>query len=461
MSVHEDTIAAIATPKGIGGIGIIRISGPDAETIGRCLFRSRTGVDAFRSRYLYYGDAISPETGLVLDEVLFSMMRAPHSYTGEDTVEINCHGGPAIMETILAAAVSAGARPADPGEFTKRAFLNNRIDLSQAEAVIELITARTDRGRTFAISQLKGTLSQKIRILRTSLIDILAHLETAIDFTDEDIEPIPFAVLATTIDTTMTDIAGILGTYTEGRIARDGVSVVIAGKPNVGKSSLLNTLLGVKRAIITPIPGTTRDFIEEVFYIKGLPVQIIDTAGVRNADDMIEEEGIRLVWEKASSADLILILVDGSTELTAEDFEVIRKSASHNCLVVVNKTDLPQKLTDTDLAHALPGAAPHRISAKYGTGIAELKDEIHMAVMAGRERNDQAEIVLTGLRHKTALEKAGRLLMEAQTSLREERSPELAALDVREALDSLGEIIGITTHDEVLDRIFAAFCIGK
>lgn len=456
----EDTIAAISTPRGVGGIGIIRLSGTKAEEICHLLFRPRKDVGPLKDRYLYHGIIVSPKTNEVIDEVLISLMRNPHSYTGEDTLEINCHGGPLILETVLDEVIKAGARPALPGEFTKRAFLNNRIDLSQAEAVIDMISAKTERGLNIALSHLRGDLSKKIERLRESLLEILTHLEIFIDFTDDDIEPVPYAEIARKIENIGQDIMKILSTYQGGKFYRNGLKVLITGKPNVGKSSLLNRLIGEKRAIVTPIPGTTRDFIEESISIIGIPVNFIDTAGIRDVNSIVEKEGIGLVWEKAESADLILVLLDGSTRLTGEDLEVIEGNRGRKIALVINKSDLPAKLEDAELHRLLPAIKPLRISAKYGRGIDELKEKIYN--FACDHADDfGSDIIVTNLRHKLALEKATELLIKARDSIMQDLSPELPAFDIRETLDSIGEILGITTNEDILNEIFSNFCIGK
>ncbi|HYA12994.1 MAG TPA: tRNA uridine-5-carboxymethylaminomethyl(34) synthesis GTPase MnmE, partial [Syntrophales bacterium] len=374
----EDTIAAIATPPGVGGIGIIRLSGPKAVDIAHLLFRPSKKADGFKSHQLYHGDIVSPETGAVLDEVLISFMEKPHTYTGEDVIEINCHGGYVILQSVLAEVIKAGARLAEPGEFTRRAFLNNRIDLSQAEAVFDMVMAKTDRGLELAVSHLKGNLSDKIETIRASIIDILALLETSIDFSDEDIDPRLPSEIAEAIGAIVDELRKLASTYREGKIYRDGISVIITGRPNVGKSSLLNRLLGEKRAIVTPIPGTTRDFIEEIISIRGVPVKLTDTAGIREPENIIEKEGIYLVWEKLAQADVVIILLDGSEALTKEDTEIIKRSRAKKFLVVINKADLPHALDDRDLSLHTPDMKPPIwISAKYGEGIPALRDAIH------------------------------------------------------------------------------------
>jgi tRNA modification GTPase len=458
----EDTIAAIATPPGVGGIGIVRISGPKSRDIARLLFRPATNINDFKTHHLYHGDIVSPETGLVIDEVLISFMIKPHSYTGEDTLEINCHGGSLLLQTVLTEVIRAGARPAEPGEFTRRAFLNNRIDLSQAEAIFDAITAKTEKGLHLAVAQLKGNLSAKIETIRSSIVDVLAGLESSIDFSDEDVGEMDVSYVTENMDAIIHDLEAMLATYGEGKSHRDGISAVITGRPNVGKSSLLNRLLGEKRAIVTPMPGTTRDFIEETLTIKGIPVRLTDTAGIREPENIIEKEGISLVRERLSSADIVLVVIDSSAEITSEDIRIIEDNRSKKLLLAINKSDLSSAFHDEGLQHCLSDKnVPFlRISAKYGDGISELKELIHSLVLAGFA-DHQSDQIITNIRHKTVIEKTSHLLSRARESVIGDFSPEFAALDLREALDCLGEISGKTTHDDVLDRIFSTFCIGK
>ncbi|MDO9514583.1 MAG: tRNA uridine-5-carboxymethylaminomethyl(34) synthesis GTPase MnmE [Syntrophales bacterium] len=460
MLAHDDTIAAIATPPGVGGIGIVRVSGPGAEEICRILFKSAASGESLTSHHLYHGDIISPETGGTIDEVLIALMKGPHSYTGEDVLEIHCHGGRLILQTVLNEVIKAGGRPAQPGEFTKRAYLNGRMDLSQAEAVMDMITARTDRGRALALAGLKGRLSEALRPIRSDLIDILSSLESTIDFNEEDISDLPAPTTPNNIENIITRITGILATYQEGKLFRDGLNVVITGRPNVGKSSLLNRLLGERRAIVTPIPGTTRDFIEETISIGGIPVTLTDTAGVRKSSEAIEQEGIAFVWEKALAADMVIILIDGSVPLTEEDAEVIDRNREKQVLLAVNKSDLPRKVTNVQLGELMPGVEPLWISAKYGDGIAELKKQI-AATAAVSSDDTGSDVILANLRHKTALEKTAASLAAAHAILSRGNFPELAAFDLKEALDHLGDIAGETTAEDVLDRIFSTFCVGK
>ncbi len=460
--IGRDTIAAIATPPGIGGIGLIRVSGTEAEGIARRLFRTARPLDAFLSHHLYHGEIVAPETGAVLDDVLIAFLKGPHTYTGEDTLEISCHGGPLILRTVLAEVVHAGARPAERGEFTKRAFLNGRLDLSQAESVLDLITAKTPEGLTAAVDRLKGKLSGRIETIRNAIIDLLAGIEAVIDFAEDDgVVEAPGAGLPE-FQTAIDALLSLAATYRRGRIIREGIGIVIAGRPNVGKSSLLNRILGEKRAIVTPIPGTTRDFIEETVNIGGIPVRLTDTAGIRPPENAIEKEGIDLVWERLATADAVLVLLDGSMALTPEDQRLLAQMHGKPMIPVINKSDLPQRLDEALLRGLLPEATPPavRISAKYGDGFDRLTAAIHGMILA-TPAEETPEAMIADLRHKIALERAAECLISARDGLRDGLPSELAALEVREALDSLGEITGRTTSEEVLDRIFANFCIGK
>ena len=456
---HNDTITAISTPLGVGGIGIVRVSGPLAEAIGWKIFKPGKPLDACESHRLYYGDLVAMETGAVIDEVLITLMRKPHSYTGQDVLEIHCHGGPAIMQAILSETQKAGARQARPGEFTERAYLNGRLDLIQAEAVMDMIQAQTEGALMQALCHLKGGLSEKLQALRSEILDLLAFLEASIDFPEDDTTLSP-AVFVTRIESVAGQITSLLATYREGKLLRDGMTAVIVGKSNVGKSSLLNRLLEEERAIVTPIAGTTRDFIAETIHIKGLPVKLIDTAGIRDSADEIERRGIDRVWEKLAAADLILLVLDGSASLDDHDKKIISRVEGKRIIAVVNKNDLPRKLSEEDIHSLLPEAAFCSISAKYGAGIGDLREDLGRAATEMIE-NRHAETVIANLRHKEALEKAGDLLEKVIDHVRNNQSPEFAAVDLREAFAALGELVGESTSDEVLERIFSTFCIGK
>lgn len=450
----------MATPVGSGGIGIIRVSGSKAEAIGRLVFRPRKDPCPFVSHHLYHGDIVVLETGALLDEVLITLMRAPHSFTGEDVLEIHCHGGPMILQAVLEEALKAGARLAEPGEFTRRAFLNHRLDLSQAEAVADLTAARNSRTLSMALSHLKGRLSEKVEALRASLLDLLSLLEADIDFPDEELEVLPTDSIALSMESAASEIGALLATYDQGRMFREGLKVVITGRPNVGKSSLMNVLLGAERVIVTPIPGTTRDFIEEAIRINGLAVRLTDTAGIREGGDRIEREGVERVWERLAGADVILFLLDGSEDLTGEDRDILARVRGRKVLVAVNKSDLPRRLRETVLEGVLGDTRPLWISAKKGEGIDRLKEEILLCAL-GKDVPAEAETMIGNLRHKVAFETAAAFLLKARENLRQGSPAELAAQDLREALQHLGEIVGASTCEEVLDRIFSRFCLGK
>ncbi len=459
----QDTIAALATPPGTGGIGIIRVSGPLAESIAYRLFKPKNNIITFASHHLYHGDLISPESGIVIDEVLLALMKKPGSYTGEDTLEISCHGGFLVLQAVLKEVIAAGCRPAAPGEFTQRSFLNGRLDLAQAEAISDLIMAKTDRGRELALSHLKGRLSQAVEDLRQEIIAALAFLEADIDFSEEEISRAVDNRTAT-YDGTLKDVIGklaaLLATYEQGKVFRGGANVVLAGKPNVGKSSLLNALLGEKRAIVAPLPGTTRDFIEEYINIAGAPIKLTDTAGIRPPANSIEEQGIALMREKLVAADLIIMIVDGSATLTVEDREIMDALGDRMRLLAVNKADLPQKIDLEEVKTVLLNIDVLAISAKYGQGIDRLKAAIYQALL-GTPGDRQPEVMIANARHKHALEKTVAYLSRAREGIRNDLPAELIAIEIRDALASLGEMVDRTTNEEVLEQIFSRFCIGK
>jgi tRNA modification GTPase len=455
-----DTIAAISTPPGIGGIGIIRVSGPLVEDIARNLFHPRKPVEIFESRRLYHGDIVSIENKKVIDEVLVVLMRKPNSYTGEDILEIHCHGGPVILQAILGEILKAGAGLARPGEFTERAFLNGRLDLVQAEAVMDMISARTDQALDQAVSLLKGRLSDQMRELRSAALDLLAGWEVLIDFPDEEDAEVENSDTVPRIDKIIYDINSLLLTYREGKLLRDGVSTVITGRTNVGKSSLLNRILEEERAIVTAIPGTTRDFLSESININGIPMTLTDTAGIRESEDAIERIGIKKVWEKLESADAVIFVVDGSAPLTDEDRSVMEKIRGKSIIVAVNKKDLPQIISRGEIEDILPGVELVSISAKYGDGIDKLREKLY-SLAAGKEEINRNKTVISNIRHKDALEKAREKLLQARQNMIKKFSADVVACDLREALGFLGEIVGETTSEHVLERIFSNFCIGK
>ena len=459
--IFKDTIAAIATPPGIGGIGVIRISGPDAEDIVSKIFRPLP-KENLRSHHLYHGDVVSIETNETIDEVLLAFFKGPGSYTGEDSLEISCHGGPFVIRAVLEEVIKAGARPAGHGEFTRRAFLNDRLDLAQAEAVNDLIMAQTSQGAKIALSHLKGNLSGTIEEIRNDLIEVLSQIEATIDFTEEDGIVENGDVLSPLIGRAAEKIASLSDTYRYGKIRREGLNIVIAGRPNVGKSSLLNKLLGEKRAIVSAIPGTTRDFIEELADMDGIPVRLIDTAGLRIPQDEIEEEGIALLENKLDQADAVLFLLDGSEPANAEDQKLAERIAEKPYVSVINKSDLPQRLEEKTLNEFFPGKNPPfiKISAKYGDGIDLLVSAIRRLALQTTP-GESSLATITHLHQKVSLQKANECLTRAVDGCKTGLSPELIALEIREALDRIGEITGKTTTEDILERIFSRFCIGK
>ncbi len=456
-----DTIAAIATPIGFGAVGIVRVCGPGASGIGESIFRMRTGKRCpFLSHRLYHGWLHPPEAEAPLDEVLVVLMRKPRSYTGEDILEIHCHGGVLVMEKILAAVVTSGARPALPGEFTRRAFLNGRLSLAQAEAVAEIISARTDEGLALAVGHLGGDLTARIESLRGGLIEIMALIEASLDLVEDEPHLIDSGEVTARIDNLSRELTALGETYRQGRLLSSGISMVIIGRPNVGKSSLLNRLAEKKRAIVTEIPGTTRDLLEDLITIRGIPVRVVDTAGIRRAQNIIEQEGIDLVWQELKEADVVLALLDGSGKLQRQDLEIIRKNRDKNTLIVINKSDLDQRITREEVSGLFPELSVINISAKLGSGLPELKEGIYNLV-AKKTLQDRSAVVVTNLRHKLALMRARDLLARAGNGIRQGLSWEFPSLDIKEAAESLGEITGEVVCEDVLERIFSRFCLGK
>ncbi|MCX7816873.1 MAG: tRNA uridine-5-carboxymethylaminomethyl(34) synthesis GTPase MnmE [Syntrophales bacterium] len=461
--MKEDTIAALATPQGVGGIAVIRVSGPEAEKIANTVFRAHRNLTKLRSHTLHMGFVVDQETNEIIDEVLAVLMRKPHSYTGEDVFEIHSHGGWVIPQRVLEAVLKAGARLAQPGEFTRRAFLNGRMDLSQAEAVCDLITAETKMAANLALTQLRGEVGKKIKTFVEELSNLLAHTEAVLDFSeDEEIPPLPKEEFVEKLQDIVGKLNRISASYKQGRMYRQGVSVVIVGRTNVGKSSLLNNLLGEKRAIVTPIPGTTRDFIAETIEIGGLPVKLTDTAGIRNTDDIVEKEGIELVWEKVSTADVVILLFDGSTPVTDEDIRIIQRLGSKSYIPAINKVDLPIVISEDTIRNLTGGKTPLYISAKYGTGIEDLKKTIHKLFTSEIDQASEGEnLLITSMRHKLAIDKAVFFLSQATSNIIWNASLELVAADLWDALNALEEITGKSVDDTILDKIFANFCIGK
>jgi tRNA modification GTPase len=451
-----DTIVAPATPPGEGGVGIVRLSGPRASALLSAAFCGRTAPAAMTSHHLYHGRLCRPDH-TALDEVLAVVMRAPHSYTGEDVVEVHCHGGSQIMRGALDLFLAAGARLARPGEFTERAFLNGRLDLAQAEAVAALIGARSEQAARAALALLEGRLSRQLHGYAEELRALLLLLEAHIDFPDDDLGVLDHQELATRATAVLGEMHALLQTFDTGRALREGVTVLILGRPNVGKSSLLNALLGEARAIVTEVPGTTRDTVEEQLVLGGLPLRLIDTAGVCDTDDPIEREGVRRAREKAAAADLVLLVIDGSRPLTAEDRMAMTLAPPERSIVVRNKSDL----TPTAAAEPLGDFSRQvAVSVRQGAGLAELQAAI-VAHFCGSGGEVGEGVVLTERRHRDALGTALAALERFLAAQAAGAPLECLAFEMRETLAALGQITGETTPDAILEQIFSCFCIGK
>ncbi len=452
----DDTVCAISTPVGEGGIGVVRMSGQLAHPILKKIFKPNKNTDLYQPRTLYLGHITNPENGRIVDEVFAVFMYKPDTYTKEDIAEVYAHGGYAAQKSILAIMIAQGARLAEPGEFTKRAFLNGRIDLLQAESVLDIIQSETDEELKNAIDQLGGGLSGKINGLKVNVKEVLIGIDALIDFPEEDVE-IDKKGMFFSLRKTVREIEELVDSYYEGRAVKDGLEVLIVGKPNVGKSSLLNALLLKEKAIVTSFPGTTRDLIEDILHIKGIKVKIIDSAGLRKPTDAVEREGINRVNQKIPKADLIIWVLDGSDIYAREDEDVLSKIREMSIITVINKIDLPQKLDCAVLKSA--SLQWTEISSLLDMGLEELKNEIYLRLMEkGFKKNS---VLITNMRHRDALEKTAEAIGRAITCIKKQEPVEFTAFELQESLSRLGEITGETCPDEILQGIFDRFCIGK
>ena len=456
----DDTIAAIATAPGEGGIGIIRISGEKSLQVAQSIFKSKSGkmIKDYNARTLIYGTVVDNEK--VIDEVLVAYMKGPNSYTAEDVIEINCHGGFISVKKILELILSKGVRLAEAGEFTKRAFLNGRIDLSQAEAIIDVIKSKTDMAHEVAQSQLEGSLDKKIKDLRMNVTEVLAHLEVSIDFAEEDVEEITYQTLEEKALELRNEIKKLYDTAESGKILRDGLKTVIVGKPNVGKSSLLNSILGENRAIVTDIAGTTRDVIEEFVNIKGIPLKIVDTAGIRETEDVVEKIGVEKSRESFSTADLVIMVLDASRKLSEEDMEILESLKNKKTIVLLNKMDLEPQIELEKIEEFVNSEDIIKISALKHQGIEELQDKIEAMVYHGSVKNS-SNLMITNSRHKDALFKAYESINDAISAIEQRMPYDFIEVDFKNIWDYLGYINGDTVREDLLDTIFANFCIGK
>ena len=454
----DDTIAAISTASGEGAVGIVRLSGHKALAVADNVFIGKDGAkpSGFKTYTMHYGKIVYG--GQILDEVILSVMRSPHSYTREDVVEINCHGGVVALRKVLEAVLESGCRLACPGEFTRRAFLNGRIDLAQAEAVIDIIRAKTDSSLKISLEQLKGALSKEVTRIRRELLDILVILEANIDFPEEDIQKQDLARLAKNLDAVKLQLSKLLDSAKAGRILRDGIHVVICGKPNVGKSSLLNALLKKERSIVTSLAGTTRDSIEELIDIKGIPVRIVDTAGILKPRNIVEKKSVALARTHVRSADLVVILFDASRKLEEGDRKLIKEVKNKNTIAVINKIDLKAKLKKEEISKVFNRVV--ELSAKKGRNIDLLEDALCAFVYQGKLPGPEFMLV-NNLRHISALKETQKLLNRAAYSLADKLPLEFVTQDLKDAGIHLDRIIGKDLSEDLLERIFSDFCIGK
>lgn len=440
-----NTIVAVATPMGVGGIGIVRISGPQAFDIGEKIYKGKKAFASLKANYLSYGWVHDDND--IIDEVMIVKMVKPRSFTREDVVEIHCHGGRVSISRILEVVLSLGARLAEPGEFTKRAFLNGRIDLSQAEAVIDLINAKTYESSKTAVRQLEGRLSEKVKEAMNELVKLMAHLEAMVDYPEYDIEELTEGIMLDGINKVEHTIKSLLEGYSKGRILREGMTVVITGKPNVGKSSLLNRLAGRQRAIVTELPGTTRDIIEEYIDIKGVPVRFVDTAGIRETANQVEQIGVEMAKKEIQEAELVLFIVDAGTGLEKEDEEILEELEEKKKLVIINKVDLN---SGVEISGAI------EMSIKEDKGIEQLYNAIAEKVIP--EGND---VLVTNARHKHNLDQCLKSLDNAKVAIEEGIPVDCVSIDLRNAADALGAITGESVNESVVQEIFSRFCIGK
>ena len=458
---------AIATPPGRGGIGVVRLSGAQAVAIASGLvWLAKEPPEAQRAALGKFAD---PRTGKILDAVVVTFYRRPHSYTGEDVVEISCHGSPVILRYLVECCLERGARAAEPGEFSMRAFLNGRIDLTQAEAIRDLIEARTLYQARVAATQLEGSLSARLKPHKQSLLDLIALLEAGIDFADDDVEVMSWPDLGSRLDAVQTDLGRLVEGYAYGRIVREGLSLSVVGRPNVGKSSLFNRLLNMDRAIVTEIPGTTRDLVTETASIGGIPLSLVDTAGIRATIDAVEKIGVERTHQAMADSDLRLLVIDSSQDWTVEDTELLRKTRRMGTLLVVaNKADLPQRTTPAAIEQAIlaeqgEGLAPVAIvvtSALTGDGVEELRDRIIQAAGAGSNPGSDGELV-TNLRHQQLLKASLEALDRCRRAAAQQTHHEMLLLDLYEALRPLDALTGETDVEDILGMIFSRFCIGK
>jgi tRNA modification GTPase len=455
-----DTIAAIATPMGEGGIGIIRVSGPESVEVVDKLYKGKEKLSTVDSHTIHYGHLIDPQSGDIQEEAMVTVMRSPRTFTREDVVEINCHGGIVSVNRVLQLVLENGARLAEPGEFTKRAFLNGRIDLSQAEAVIDLIRAKTDRAMKIALHQVEGRLSKLIKRLRHEMLELMAHIEVNIDYPEHDVESLTRSYLLEKSAKIREEILRLLETAGQGKILREGLSTVIIGRPNVGKSSLLNTLLHENKAIVTDIPGTTRDVIEEYVNVRGVPLRLVDTAGIRETEDLVEKIGVERSRQMLKQADLILFMLNYNEELSEDDRSLLELMKGLPTIGIVNKVDLPQKLNLAEVNQYLPTHSLVLTSVTEERGIDELEQAIAQLFFRGQVLQEDQTYV-SNARHIASLKQAITAMDEFRGGIESFMPVDMAAFDLKRSWELLGEITGETAKEDLLDQIFSQFCLGK
>ncbi len=456
----EDTIAALSTPYGTGGIGVIRVSGEMAFEVVSKVFRSSRPMDEIASHTVSYGKIFDPSTNEVIDEVLMLKMKRPNTFTREDVVEIHCHGGIVVINRVMELIFKMGVRPAEAGEFTKRAFLNGRIDLSQAEAIIDLINSKTLESSKAAVSHLEGRLSNKLKALRGDLVELLAHIEVTVDYPEHDIEEITGEKVYASLKQIKSELMDLARTFSRGKLLREGINIVIAGKPNVGKSSLLNQLAGSTRAIVTDIPGTTRDIIEEYVNIKGIPAKIIDTAGIRTTQDIVEKIGVDKAFKAIEDADLIIIVIAADTGIVKEDEEVLQGIRGKKSLVLINKMDLVDRSRLDELRNQLDTDIILEASVINDEGIEGLEDKISELFFKGNISKNE-EVLLTNARHKSLVDKAINAIDQALGSFDMGMPLDMVTIDIKNSAECIGQITGESIDDAVMHNIFSRFCIGK
>ncbi|WP_291560315.1 MULTISPECIES: tRNA uridine-5-carboxymethylaminomethyl(34) synthesis GTPase MnmE [unclassified Clostridium] len=454
-----DTIAAVATTVGEGGVSIIRVSGDKSLKIVSSIFegKNKRELDDIKSYTMRYGHIVDKDKNHI-DEVIVSYMKGPRSFTAEDVVEINCHGGVIATNRVMQEVLKAGARMAEPGEFSKRAFLNGRIDLSQAEAIVDIINAKTELSMKSALMQSEGGISKEIEVLRNDLLSTIAHIEATVDYPEDDLEEVTADMAVLKLNEVLLTINNLLDTADEGKILREGLNTVIAGKPNVGKSSLLNALTKENRAIVTDVPGTTRDVIEEYINISGVPIKIIDTAGIRETEDLVEKIGVEKSKEKINEADLIVLILDNSRAIEEEDKEIIEYIKDKKYIVLLNKIDLDGKINKDDLI-GLNSDYIFNVSIKTGENIEKIKECIKELFFKGEIASN--DIIITNTRHKEALFRAKENIESAVDALKNTFAIDLASIDIRDAWTILGQITGNTLEENIIDKIFSEFCLGK